>query len=51
MTKRSCPVLEAMQIHCEETGIDLTTVGKLLTDKLREDIAEEATKLNLLIKE
>lgn len=51
MAKRNCPVLEAIQIHCEETGIDVTTIGKLISDNLREEITTEANRLNLLNKE
>jgi len=48
--KQKIPYMDAVIKYCEESDIDLSSVGPLINKPLKEKIKEEAQKLNMVEK-
>jgi len=48
--KKKITYMDAVISYCEESDIDLSSVGSLINKSLKEKIKEEAQKLNMVEK-
>lgn len=48
MIENTCGYLEAIVIYCEEEGMEISVVPKLISRALKQKIEREASSLNLI---